>query len=108
MKILGYYQIDIEVKKDWFWIIFTICLGTLEIIGGCILLCYTQEAFWNDLIEEGYSDIKLGVEYMIGIKEFSWSIYKTLFIKFFHILFILEKSPQLKWRKNNRKRTQNY
>lgn len=38
LNIYGYYKIDIEVKKDWWGIFFTIVLGALEIIGGCCLL----------------------------------------------------------------------
>ena len=76
MKIEGYYQITIEVKKDWLGIFFTICLGALEIIGGCFLYCYTGGRFGSELIDEGYSDIKYGIECLIGTKEFSLSEFK--------------------------------
>ena len=73
LNIYGYYKIDIEVKKDWWGIFFTIVLGALEIIGGCCLLYFTGGQFGSELIEEGYSDIKYGVECLIGKKTFSWS-----------------------------------
>ena len=76
MKIVGYYQIDIEIKKDWFGIIFSMCIGALEIVAGCILFCYTDGVFGTELIEEGYNDIKFGVECIIGKREFSWSEFK--------------------------------
>lgn len=73
MKIYGYYEISIDVKKDYFGIFFSIALGALEIIGGCILLCYTGGQFGSELINEGYNDIKYGIECLLGKKEFSWS-----------------------------------
>ena len=82
MKIIGYYQIDIEVKKNWLGIIFSVSLGALVIIGGCILLYYTGGLFGLDLIEEGYSDIKYGFECLIGNKEFSWSEVKKKKLNF--------------------------
>ncbi len=82
MKIYGFWEISIEVKKDWFAIIFTVCLGALEIIGGCVLLCLTDGAFGSEFIEEGYNDIKYGVECMLGKKAFSWSEFKKKKINF--------------------------
>jgi hypothetical protein len=58
LDICGYYEIDIGIKKDWFGIFFSISLGALEIIGGCILLYFTDGQFGTELIEEGYDDIK--------------------------------------------------
>ena len=82
MKIEGYYKIKIEVKRDWLGIFFTICLGALEIVGGCFLYCYTGGRFGSELIEEGYNDIKYGVECLIGTKEFSWSEFKKKKLNF--------------------------
>ena len=82
MKIYGYYEIDIEVKKDWFGIFFTIFIGSLEIVGGCFLLWATGGQIGSEFIEEGYEDIKYGIECLIGKKEFSWSDYKKKKISF--------------------------
>ena len=54
----------------------------MEIIGGCVLYCYTGGRFGSELIEEGYNDIKYGVECLIGTKEFSWSDFKKKKIDF--------------------------
>ena len=82
MKIYGFIQIDIEIKKDWWGIFFTICLGALEITAGCILLFYTGGQFGSELIDEGYDDVKYGVKCLIGTKEFSWSDFKKKKINF--------------------------
>ena len=54
----------------------------MEITAGCILLWYTGGEFSSELIDEGYSDIKYGVECLIGTKEFSWSDFKKKKINF--------------------------
>ena len=82
MDIHGYYEIDIGIKKDWFGIYFSVCLGALEIIGGCVLLYFTGGTFGFELIEEGYEDIKYGVECILGKKEFSWSDVKKRKLNF--------------------------
>ena len=58
LKIGPFYELDIEVKKDWFGIFWTVFIGALEIVAGCVLLCYKGGRFGSEFIQEGYDDIK--------------------------------------------------
>ena len=82
LKIGPFYELDIEVKKDWLGIFCTIFIGALEIAAGCILMCYTGGRFGSEFIEEGYDDIKYGIECLAGKKEFSWSDFKKKKLNF--------------------------
>ena len=82
LKIGPFYELDIEVKKDWLGIFCTIFIGALEIAAGCILMCYTGGRFGSEFIEEGFDDIKYGIECLAGKKEFSWSDFKKKKLNF--------------------------
>ena len=65
-----YYEITVEVKKDYFGIFCIIFIGICEFVGGCLL----KATIGNDfgLMKEGLEDIKYGIECLFGDKDFSW------------------------------------
>ena len=75
MEIYGYFEIDIEVKKDQHGIFTTIFIKSLEIVGDCLLLLASNGQIYSEFIEEGYDGIKYGIESLIGKKIF-WSDFK--------------------------------
>ena len=67
-----YYEIDVEVEKDWFGIFFTFFLGACEIIAGCLLQGIGLGSIGIKLIREGIDDIEFGFDCLLGNKQFSW------------------------------------
>jgi len=82
LKIYGYYEIDVIIEKDYLGIFSAIFIGALEIAGGTFLLWATSGQIGEEFIEEGYNDIKYGINCLLGKEEFSWSKFKAQKLNF--------------------------
>ena len=65
LKIYGFYELEIDIEKDWLGIFTTIFIGALEIAGGTFLLWATGGQIGSEFINEGMSDIKYGFDCLI-------------------------------------------
>ena len=89
-----YFDIDIEVEKDWFGIFFVFFLGACEIVAGCFLYGIGLGNIGTKLISEGIEDIKYGFECLLGEKQFSW---KELGRRKMVFIIKIITSETLKW-----------
>ena len=89
-----YYEIDVEIEKDWFGIFFTFFLGACEIIAGCFLQGIGLGNIGLKLINEGIEDIEYGFDCLLGNKQFNW---KELGKRKMAFVIKIITSETLKW-----------
>jgi len=65
-----FYKLDLEEKKNWFGIISIMIIGIFEIGIGILSTYYMFNDF--GFIDQGLTDIKYGIDCLLGKEKFDW------------------------------------